>query len=153
MDEPLAAFTRGSAGRRSRHSARRALWLALVLALPGSAQDHIPESQTSLAGEPRQRPQSSRIDFGQMDPMDEEKRLRALNAERQKSIVSDTNKLLKLARELDAEVESSDPSSPSPAQLKRVGEIEKLAHSVKEKMSTSLRGVPMVRPEPPIMGR
>ena len=78
--------------------------------------------------------------MGDTDPVMEEKRLKALNAERHKSLVSDTNKLLKLARELDEEVNHADPGALDQAQLIQVAEIEKLAHKVKEKMSTSVRG-------------
>jgi hypothetical protein len=82
---------------------------------------------------------ASDIPYDQHNSVDEEKRLRALNAERQKSLVSDTNKLLKLAQELEAEVSSESPGSLDAAQLRKIAEIEKLARSVKEKMSTSMR--------------
>ena len=55
--------------------------------------------------------------MGTVDPIETEKRLRALNAERQKSMVSDTNKLLKLASELNAEINRENPDSLTPAQL------------------------------------
>lgn len=71
---------------------------------------------------------------------DMEERLRAINRERQKALVSDTNKLLKLANELDSEVKGANPESLSPIQLRKLAEIEKLAHSVKDKMSYSVRG-------------
>lgn len=70
----------------------------------------------------------------------QEKRLRDLNAERQKSLVADANKLLKLALELEDEVSRTNPDSFTPAELRKVEEIEKLAHRVKQKMSTSVRG-------------
>jgi hypothetical protein len=73
--------------------------------------------------------------------VEHEKRLRALNAERQKSLVSDTGKLLKLMQELNSEVAAGNADELTPAQLRKVAEIEKLAHSVKDKMSTSVRGV------------
>jgi hypothetical protein len=40
---------------------------------------------------------------------------------------------------LDEEVKRTNPSSLDQAQLTKVAEIEKLAHKVKEKMSTSVR--------------
>jgi hypothetical protein len=72
-----------------------------------------------------------------------------LNAERQKALVADTNKLLKLVRDLDAEIGAANPDSLTPDQLRRIAEIEKLAHSVKEKMSTSVRGTTMDPLDPP----
>lgn len=77
------------------------------------------------------------------DPLDREKQLRALNADRQKSLVADTNKLLKLAGELNAEINSANTGSLTLDQLQKIIEIEKLAHSVKEKMRTSVRTTPV----------
>jgi hypothetical protein len=85
--------------------------------------------------------------------VEQEKRLRALNAERQKSLVADTNKLLKLARELADEVDHTNPDTFTPAQLRKVADIEKLAHSIKDKMSTSVRGTPDFRPAFPAPSR
>ena len=125
---------------RSAHAARQALWLALVLVLPGGAQNPAPGGQQPIS---REHLPSSMAQSDDVDPVQEERRLRMLNAERQKSMVADTNKLLKLASELNAEVSSSNRDSLTPDELRKVGEIEKLAHSVKEKMSTSVRGTPM----------
>jgi hypothetical protein len=84
-------------------------------------------------------------DLSQGPSPENDKLLRALNAERQKSLVSDTNKLLRLVNELSAEIARANPGSLTPDQLRRVAEIEKLAHNVKEKMSTSVRGGPAFR--------
>jgi hypothetical protein len=73
------------------------------------------------------------------------KRLRALNADRQKSMVSDAERLLKLARQLDAEVASNPGGELTPSELHKVAEIEKLAHSVKSKMVLSFSSGPQVR--------
>jgi hypothetical protein len=66
----------------------------------------------------------------------EEKRLAARNADRQKKMIADTDKLLTLAAELDDEVKCSNTGSLTPEQLRKVNEMEKLAHSVKEKMAS-----------------
>ena len=87
------------------------------------------------------------------DSAEVEKRLRALNAERQKSMVADTNKLLRLAHELQGEIDSTNPDALTPTQLRKVADIEKLAHSIKEKMSTSVRGTPEVRIPFPVVVR
>lgn len=76
------------------------------------------------------------------DPMFAERQLRALNVERQKSLVSDTDKLVKLAQELNTEIEGSNPSALTAGQLRKIGDIEKLAHNVKQKMSISYSGGP-----------
>jgi hypothetical protein len=80
------------------------------------------------------------------DPLDNEKAYRATNADRQKSIVSDTDKLMKLVSQLDAEVARSGAEKLSSAQLRKMAEIEKLAHDVKVKMSTSVSGPPAFSP-------
>lgn len=91
-------------------------------------------------------------DPGGIDPIDAERRLRALNEMRQKAIVSDTNKLLQLANELNAEISGANSESLTPGQLRKIATIEKLAHSVKDKMSTPIGGVPAYRvPAPPMM--
>ncbi|MGA9585322.1 MAG: hypothetical protein WBQ95_08350 [Terracidiphilus sp.] len=82
------------------------------------------------------------------DPVFAEKRLRALNASRQKSLVSDADKLLKLARQLDEEIASNSTDDLTPEELHKVTEIEKLAHNVKEKMAQSFGGGPEVRQAP-----
>ena len=87
--------------------------------------------------------------MGPNDPVTLERRLKALNAQRQKSMVSDTDKLVKLAAELNAEINGKHPGELSPAQLRQVAEIEKLAHNIKEKMCTSVRPAPMM--QPPLM--
>jgi hypothetical protein len=73
------------------------------------------------------------------------KRLRALNADRQKSMASDADKLLKLARQLDAEVASNPGDELTPSELHKVAEIEKLAHSVKSKMALSFTSGPQLQ--------
>ncbi len=68
-----------------------------------------------------------------------EKRIQLLNAEQHKSMVADTDKLVKLVADLNAQVNSSKASSLTPEQLRTVAEIEKLAHNVRDKMRMSVR--------------
>jgi hypothetical protein len=56
------------------------------------------------------------------------------NLERQAALRSDTDKLVKLAGELKGYVEKSNENILSMDVLKKAEEIEKLAHSVKDKM-------------------
>jgi hypothetical protein len=64
-------------------------------------------------------------------------RMRALNAARQKALVTDTVKLLELARALDAEVRASGSEELTGSQRGTVAQIEKLAHHVRERMAES----------------
>jgi hypothetical protein len=59
------------------------------------------------------------------------------NKERQEDIQRDTEKLLKLATELKEYVGKTDENILSLDVVKKAEEIEKLAHTVKEKMKTS----------------
>jgi hypothetical protein len=71
------------------------------------------------------------------DPMeshraDQQEKLR--NNDRQKRLVADTEKLLALATDLKAQVDKSTKDTLSVDVIKKADEIEKLAHSVKERM-------------------
>ncbi|MGA2167001.1 MAG: hypothetical protein ABSG62_02240 [Terracidiphilus sp.] len=144
MRKPPSASSTRTPGRWISQTARQALCLALLLVLPGGAQNGPGSTPRGSGVQPiGQRVGGGLEEMGTVDPIEAEKRLRALNAERQKSMVSDTNKLLKLASELNAEISGENPDSLTPAQLSKLAEIEKLAHRVKDKMSTSVRGVPV----------
>ena len=121
----------------------QAFWFVLFYALPCAGQSQPPQGQPPNPGQLSQHIGRSQIDYGEAPPIEEEKRLRILNAERQKSMVSDAQKLLKLANELNTEIAQANSDTVTPAQLRKVAEIEKLARSVKEKMSTSVRGTPV----------
>jgi hypothetical protein len=62
----------------------------------------------------------------------------AANAERKKQIAEDSAKLLKLANDLKAEVDKTTKDTLSLSVIRKAEEIEKLAHSVKEKMKLTV---------------
>ncbi len=62
---------------------------------------------------------------------------RKLNHERQVQLQRDTDNLLKLATELKKYVDKSNENMLSIEVVKKAEEIEKLAHSVKEKMKAN----------------
>lgn len=64
----------------------------------------------------------------------EEQQAKSRNADRQKRLVSDTNKLLSLATELKEQVDKTDKYTLSLDVVKKADEIEKLARSVKDRM-------------------
>jgi hypothetical protein len=71
------------------------------------------------------------------DPMErqrQEKMEKARNMDRQKQLQRDTDKLLSLAKELKDEVDKSNKDTLSVDVVKKAGEIEKLAKSVKDRM-------------------
>lgn len=119
-----------------------ALLLAVLPARPCGAQNSAAQGHSTMIPQPIGQRVGDSGDLPGASPTDNEKLLRALNADRQKSLVSDTNKLLRLVNELNAEIARTNTSSLTQGQLHKLAEIEKLAHNVKEKMSTSVRGTP-----------
>lgn len=63
-----------------------------------------------------------------------QKDLEVLNARRKKQVSDDTEKLLKLAADLKAEVDKTGSNTLSLSALRKAQAIEKLAHDIKEKM-------------------
>ena len=88
---------------------------------------------------------------GEYDPTMMERRLIALNNERHKEMVSDTNKLLKLAQELNDEIAAKNAGTLTFDQLHKIAQIEKLARGVKEKMAIGVGppGPPVMAPTQP----
>lgn len=70
----------------------------------------------------------------ELPPGQAEKQAKAQNDERQKRLVADTEKLLTLATQLHEDVAKTNKNVMSIDVIKRADEIEKLAHSVKERM-------------------
>jgi hypothetical protein len=134
------------AGEGTRRTFFGLLWLALALALPAAAQNGVPYQPSQASPQFKVPPGTPATEFDSPDQRQEQQRLKAINAARQKSLVSDTNKLLKLANELNAEIARSNAGTLTPEQLHKVAEIEKLARNVKEKMTTPVMGL-----EPPGM--
>ena len=129
---------------RSGTVATQALWLALLVAVPCRGQ-----SASSGGQSTNRRMQTPQVNIdGSMagdvgDPGFEARRLRQFGVAQHKAIVEDTGKLLKLVTELNAEIIRTNPSVLTPEQLRTLAEIEKLAHQVRDKMRTSLNGVPV----------
>lgn len=72
-----------------------------------------------------------------LSPDMEANQVKMRNIDRQKQLVEDTEKLLALANELKADVDKSTKDTLSLDVVKKADEIEKLAHSVKEKMKNA----------------
>jgi hypothetical protein len=62
----------------------------------------------------------------------------AANLERKKQIADDSTKLLKLATDLKAEIDKTSKDTLSLNVIRKADEIERLAHSVKEKMKLTV---------------
>ncbi len=139
---------RGRAGNgREWRAIRFAFGLALVLGMPVAGQSPYPQFPSTSNGKLGRNYPDTNSQFG-ADPTADPKRLRVLNAERQKELVSDTQKLLQLARELNAEVSDANAAAMTDAQLRKVAEIAKLARSIKEKMMFTVGGYPGLKGPP-----
>jgi len=135
--------TRNRARPRRRLAVRSALGIVLLLGIPAAGQ--YPQFPSTNSGKNGQLYPDSNGQFGQDSNSPDQKRIRALNTDRQKTLVSDAEKLLKLAKELNDEV--TNKSGPMTGeQLHKLDEIGKLARSVKEKMSFSVGGFPSLNP-------
>ncbi len=124
---------------------RPVLLLALLLVLP-CALARAQSDQTGtgqLSSHPLQSANGT-IDptasTDEEDPVAQQRQLRQLIVSLHKSMVSDTDKLIKLTTDLNAELSSTNPDALTPDQLKKVAAIEKLARNVKEAMKTSVQG-------------
>lgn len=87
---------------------------------------------------PSQQPVPGRPEAPQIGPSIspelQEQQARSRNSDRQKQLVQDTDKLLVLATQLKQDVDKTNKDVLSVDVIKKADEIEKLAHSVKERM-------------------
>jgi len=97
-------------------------------------------TQQSPTGQPTQQPTlpgmgtTTTDDSGPRMGHLEVEQEKARNNDRQKKLIEDTERLLALANELKLDVDKTNKDTLSLDVIKKADEIEKLAHSVKEKM-------------------
>jgi hypothetical protein len=115
-----------------------ALTTGLMLILGGSACAQQPPASSIDAGT-SQPPTLPAIAPPQSDlPPDlAQRQAKLLSESRQKQLVLDAQRLLTLANELKVAVDKSNKDTLSLDVIRKADEIEKLAHSVKEKMKGS----------------
>ena len=121
--------------------------MLFVLPVPAGTQNN---SQTPLSNPvPRPTgvllPEANRpLDANQQMEMrqqqEKKQNFEAANIERKKQIADDSAKLLKLANELKTEVDKTTKDTLSLSVIRKADEIERLAHSVKEKMKLTVGG-------------
>lgn len=112
---------------------QRIFWIllaGLLFAIPGHAQ------QTSRPPAPPQvkDPSSPSADADDAQERMARELVKKANLARQAGLKADTDKLLRLAVELKDSVDKSNENVLSLDVLKKAEEIEKLAHSVRDKM-------------------
>jgi len=122
------------------HGTRRVLALIVLLGLPVAAQSPgMPPAVQTPGGGPL-RGTDARDSDGGLSANMEAKRIAQLNAARRKSMVSDADKLLQLARELHDDADAGGTKMSGAERLHKAAEIEKLAKDVKSKMVFSVGG-------------
>ena len=107
-----------------------ALSISLLFAISGNAQTQAPKAPPPMPGQPP-RVSGDADETQQRLTRDMAKKA---NLERHALLKADTDKLLRLAVELKDSVDKSNENVLSLDVLKKAEEIEKLAHSVKDKM-------------------
>jgi hypothetical protein len=117
--------------------------LLVVSVRAGLAQTSVTGRGPTLSGDGSMTPQHQTLDGSDpgsagFDSTIADRRMKLMNNERRKSLVSDSDKLFKLATELNDEIAHSNSGSLTPEQLRKVAEIEKLARNVRDKMTMTL---------------
>jgi len=104
--------------------------LIVFLAFSTSAQIRIPQrgQRGPLTGADDQPPDIATIQM-------ERKQMKLANEQRQKHLVSDTDKLLRLAGELQSDANDSGKTVASADLARKANEIEKLARGIRSKMT------------------
>jgi hypothetical protein len=113
----------------------------VLLAAAQTQQNGEQSSSSQPQGQPTpDRAWTTTAQIGFSDPQAEKPNANAANSERKKQLSEDSEKLLKLATDLKAEVDKTTKDTLSISVIRKADEIEKLAHSVKEKMKVSPAG-------------
>jgi hypothetical protein len=135
----IAAGVQSIAAMRAGRVVRPELLLVLLLAAPLNAKEPPPsgQSEAKMPTHPSLTQQSAADEQAAADARGETRSryMRGFYLAQQKAMVKDTDRLLELAKQLDAEVGSEHAGMLTPEERREAAEIEKLARSVKEKMS------------------
>jgi hypothetical protein len=84
------------------------------------------------------RPPDANAQMEMHDQQGKKQSFDAANAERKRQLNDDSAKLLKLAADLKSEVDKTSKDTLSLGVIRKADEIERLAHSVKEKMKLTV---------------
>jgi hypothetical protein len=123
--------------------------LALLLAMSGAA--NLRSQGVGMPAIPTQnhlstRPNDTSLPLKDATGTEDQRILQMRNSARQLAMLSDAAKLLRLATELNLEVDAKNLNALTPAQLHKIQQIEKLAHKVRTEMAIAVgdsQGGPM----------
>jgi hypothetical protein len=129
--------------REQRGKRRSKRWVVVLMAglmgCCGSFQDALGQYNQPMSPHPSAPWGNGPVNAGDPSPDTMEGMMAARsriqrNADRQKHLMSDTERLVALADELKQEAASSGTETMTPEMQRKIAEIEKLARSVKDKM-------------------
>jgi hypothetical protein len=116
---------------------RAGAWVAVLAAVVCPGQDSRPAGfwpDKATEVDPANRHPDARMQMDRNAKRAQTQRYEAANAERKRQLEQDSTLLLRLAAELEAEMERAGSEAPPPSAVRMAETIEKLAHTVKEKM-------------------
>lgn len=128
------------------HGGRACACLAVMAALNGTAQSPntplppggaLRQDRADIAGSINWTPDAN-DQMRMSEQQAKQRNFAAANAERKRQIADDSARLLKLATDLKAEVDKTTKDTLSLNVIRKADEMERLAHSVKEKMKLAV---------------
>jgi hypothetical protein len=131
----------------SARRARRLLWsgfaalAVMTLAFSstyGQAPGQGPSLDRPILLPEANRPPDANAQMAMREQQGKKANYEAANLERKRQIADDSARLLKLATDLKTEVDKTSKDTLSLGVIRKAEEIEKLAHSVKEKMKLTM---------------
>lgn len=144
---PIACRRESSGSHPSAHKWGRSLACIAAVATLMGASYAFTQTPAPNMDKPYLLPEANRLpDANQQMVMKEQQQeskqadYAAANQERKKQIADDSAKLLKLATELKTAVDKSNKDTLSLEVIRKADEIERLAHTVKEKMKLEAGG-------------
>ena len=117
-------------------------WLVFCAVLSASfmLRSQTPNPNQPIPGPEASRPPDANAIMAMHEQQQKKSKSDSANVERKRQIADDSARLLKLATDLKAEVDKTSKDTLSLGVIRKAEEIEKLAHSVKEKMKLTMSG-------------
>jgi hypothetical protein len=110
----------------------------MVMFMGGALSQQYPNPDKSIHPPVLTTPPDANAQMRMREQTSKEQNYEAANAERKRQIAEDSARLLKLANDLKAEVDKTNKDTLSLIVIHKAEEIERLAHSVKEKMKLTV---------------
>jgi hypothetical protein len=126
-----------SSNRLLRRNAAAGLLLAAVVCLAQHGQEGQPASKPAQTADAQATPNAAAQPAVDAAKLPVEQKTALAENERKKQITNDSSQLLTMALALKAEVDKTSKDTLSLNVIRKADEIEKLAHTVKEKIKQS----------------